>query len=126
MSDTNWSCTYSLTYLLNHLQLFAHDTDTKDCHRGLSTASFAIWPHPHPRALLSLPMYFLHAAFGRPLLLFPAWVQRMATLTIDVSGILLTCPIPLYLLLLTSNEICCTPVRSGALHYIFYLAKRHA
>ena len=53
-----------------------------------------------------------HVSFGRPLLLFPAGVQRMATLGIDVGGILLTWTLYLHLLFFTSNEMGSIPVRS--------------
>ena len=49
----------------------------------------------HLRAFVSRSTDLLHVSFGRPLLLFPAGVQRMATLGMDVGGILLTCPIHL-------------------------------
>ena len=65
----------------------------------------------HHRAFISRSTDLLHVSFGRPLLL-PAGVQRMATLGIDVSGILLTCPTHLPLLFFTSNEMGSIPVRS--------------
>ena len=54
-------------------------------------------------------------------LLFPAGVQRMATLGIDVDGILLTCQIHIHLHLFTSNGIGSIPVRSwsSALDILF-------
>ena len=68
--------------------MLAHKADTEERHRGLSAASFATWPQLHPRAFISRSTDHLHVSFGRILLLFPAGVQRMATLGIDVGGIL--------------------------------------
>ena len=56
-------------------------------------------------AFISRSTDLLHLSFGRPLLLFPAEVQRVATLIIHVGGILLTWPIHLHLLYFTSNDI---------------------
>ena len=54
----------------------------------------------------------LHVSFDRPLLLFPAGVQRMATIGIDVGGIMLTWPIHLHLLFFISNAMGSIPDRS--------------
>ena len=69
-------------------------------------------PQLHPRAFISRSTDLLHVSFGRPLLLFPAGVQRMAILGIDVGGILFTWPIHIHLLFFTSNEMGSIPVRS--------------
>ncbi len=92
--------------------MLAHKADTEERHRGLSAANFATWPQLHPRAFISRSTDLLHVSFGRPLLLFPAGVQRMAILGIDVGGILFTWPIHLHLLFFTSNEMGSIPVRS--------------
>ena len=92
--------------------VLAHKADTEERHRGLSAASFATWPQLHPRAFISRSTDLLRVSFGRPLLLFPAGVQRMAILGIDVGGILFTWPIHLHLLFFTSNEMGSIPVRS--------------
>ena len=101
--------------------MLAHKADTEERHRGLSAASFAIWPLLHPRAFIYRSSDLLHVSFGRPLLLFPAGVQRMATLGMDVGGILLTCPIHLHLLFFTSSEMGSIPLRSwsSALDILF-------
>ena len=91
--------------------MLAHKADTEERHRGLSAASFATWPQLHPRAFISRSTDLLHVSFGRPLL-FPAGVQRMAILGIDVGGILFKWPIHLHLLFFTSNEMGSIPVRS--------------
>ena len=82
--------------------VIAHNADTEERHRGLFAASFETWPQLHPRASISRSTDLLHVSFGR-LLLFPAGVQRMATLGIDVGGILLTCPI--HSIFITSTEM---------------------
>ena len=92
--------------------MLAHKADTEERHRGLSATSFATWPQLHPRAFISRSTDLLHVSFGRPLLLFPAGVQRMAILGIDVGGILFTWPIHLHLLFFTSNDMGSIPVRS--------------
>ena len=69
-------------------------------------------PQLHPRAFISRSTDLLHVSFDRPLLLFPAGVQRMDILGIDVGGILFTWPIHLHLLFFTSNEMGSIPVRS--------------
>ena len=63
----------------------------------------------------------LHVSCGRSLLLFPAGVQHMATLGMDIDGILLTWPIQGHLLFSTSNEMGSIPVRSWsfALYILF-------
>ena len=92
--------------------MLAHKADTEERHCGLSAASFATWPQLHPRAFISRSTDLLHVSFGRLFLLFPAGVQRMAILGIDVGGILFTWPIHLHLLFFTSNEMGSIPVRS--------------
>ena len=69
-------------------------------------------PTPTDIAFISRSTDLPHISFARPRLLLPAGVQRMATLGIDVSGILLTWPIHLHLLFFTSNEMGSIPVRS--------------
>ena len=92
--------------------MLAHKADTEERHRVPSAPSFAILLQLHPRAFISHSTDLLHVSFGRPLLLFPAGVQRMAILGIDVGGILFTWPIQLHLLFFTSNETGSIPVRS--------------
>ena len=92
--------------------MLAHKVDAEERHRRMSAASFATWPQLHPRAFISRSTDLLHVSFGRTLLLFPARVQRMATLGIDVGGILLTRPIHLHRLFFTSNGMGSIPVRS--------------
>ena len=90
-------------------------------HLQTSAASFATWPQLHPIAFISRPTVFLHSYFDRPLLLSPAVVQRMATLGMDVCGILLTRPIHLNLLFFTSNEMGSIPVRSWSSAFDIFL-----
>ena len=92
--------------------MLAHKADREERHRGRSAASFANWLQLPARAFISRSTDILHVSFGRPLLLFPAGVQRMATLGIDVGGILLTWPIQLHLIFSTSNEMDSIPFRS--------------
>ena len=49
----------------------------------------------------------LHTSFGLPQALFPPGVRRMATLRMDVGGILQTQPFHLHLKHLTSREMGC-------------------
>ena len=91
--------------------MLSHKADTDERHRVLPAASFATWLQLHPRAFISRSTDLLHVSFGRPLL-FPPGVQRMATLGMDIGGILLTWPIHLHLLYFTSNEMGSTQVRS--------------
>ena len=92
--------------------MLAHKADTEESHCGLSAVSFATCPQIHPRAYISRSMDLLRVSFGRPLLLFPAGVQHMATLGICIGGILLTWSIHLHRLFFTSNEMGSIPVRS--------------
>ena len=104
--------------------MLAHKADTEEYHLVLSAASFATWLQLHPRAFISRSTDLLHDSFGRPLLLFPAGVQRMATLGIDVGGILLTRPIHLYLLFVTSIEMGSIPVRSWSSALVILFGQR--
>ena len=66
-------------------------------------------------------MDLLHVSLGRPLLQYAAGVKRMATLGMDVGGILLTCPLHLQLPFFTANEMGIITVRSwsSALDIVF-------
>ena len=100
--------------------MLAHKADTEERHRGMSAASFATWPQFQPRAFISRYTDIIHVSFGRPLLLFPAGVQRMATLGMDVRGI--TWPMwQSTSILFTSNEMGSIPLRSwsSALDILF-------
>ena len=96
----------------------AHNADAEESHRGLSIASFAIWPQLHPRAFISRSTDLLYVPFGRPLLLYQAGVQGMATLGMDVGGILLTCPIHLYLLSLPLARRAASQFARGATYWL--------
>ena len=104
--------------------VLAHKADTEERHRGLSAASFATWPQLHPRAFISRSTDLLQVSFGRPLLLFPAGVQHMAILGIDVGGILFTWPIHLHLLFFTSNEMDSIPVRSWSSAFVIVFGQK--
>ena len=60
--------------------------DTEERHCGLSAAIFTTGPQLHQRAFISLSTDLI-VSLGRPIL-FPVGVQHMATLGMDVSGIL--------------------------------------
>ena len=125
VSAIYWAVVYKgrvLTYLLSPLRACSHrKTDTEERHRVLSAACFATWSKLYPIAFISRSTDLLHVSFGRPLLLFPAGVQRMATLGMDVGGIMLTWPIHVDLLFFTSNDMGGIPVRSwcSALDILF-------
>ena len=104
--------------------MLAHKADTEERHRGLSAASFATWPQLHPRAFISRSTDLLRVSFGRPLLLFPTGVQRMAILGIDVGGILFTWPIHLHLLFFTSNGMGSIPVRSWSSAFVIVFGQK--
>ena len=101
-----------LTYLLNPLRACSHIRPTP-------RNAIVICPLPASR-LAPTPPESLHLSLHVPSpRLF--WsspprvsgrVQRMATLGIDVSGILLTWPIHLHLRFFTSNEMGSIPIRS--------------
>ena len=99
-------------YLLNPLRACSHIRPTPR-----NAIVICLLPASRPslnsnREPSSLSTDLLHVSFGRPLLLILAGVQRMATLGIDVGGILLTCPIHLHLRFFTSNQMGSIPVRS--------------
>ena len=81
-------------------------------------------PQLHPRAFIYRSTDLLHVSFGRPLLMSPVGVQRMATLGIDVGGILLTWPIHLHLLFFTSNEMSSIPVRSWSSAFVILFGQK--
>ena len=82
----------------------------------------ATWPQLHPRAFVSRSTDLLHVSLVAPSSCFRRGSSAcIATLEIDVGGILLTWPIQLHLLFFTSNEMGSIPVRtcSSALDILF-------
>ena len=114
-----------LTYLLSPLCVYSYIRQTPA--RNAIVVCLLTASRPGPNSTrgppsLSLSTDLLHVSFGRPLLLFPAGASAcIATLGMDVGGILLTCPIHLHLLFFTSNEMGSIPVRpwSSALDILF-------
>ena len=106
--------TYLLTYLLTKTSSCGstHKAATKERQCFLSAVNFVTWPQLYPSAFISHSTDLLHVSFGLPRALLPPGVQRVATLGIDINGILLTWPIHLHLRHLTSSETGWVPVLS--------------
>ena len=72
-------------------------------------ATHCDWPQLHPRAFISHSTDILHVSFGRPLLLFPAGVQRYSWNRYQWHSVNMPNPHPPFF---TSNKMGSIPVRS--------------
>ena len=86
--------------LLTYLILFVwitHNATTKERQCFLCTANLVTWPQFHPSVFICRSTDLLHVSFGLSRAVLPPGVQRMATLAMNVNGILQTWPIHLHL-----------------------------
>ena len=92
------------TYLRSPLRAWSHIIPTPRNAFGVCLLpALQYGPTPPRRASISRSTDLPRVSFSRSFLLFTAGVHRMATLGIDVGGILLTCPI--HSIFITSTEM---------------------